>query len=98
MIFINIGFYNLVDASKIVGISKPSSAPIRRMINKAKEAGRYIDFTEGKKTRSIIFSECGGDLILIASSINNTVILDRIRKEKNRAVQSSEIHDLVESE
>ncbi len=60
---INIGFGNLVSASKIVAIVSPDSAPIRRMVQEAK--GHIIDATCGRRTRAVIFAE-GGQMILSA--------------------------------
>lgn len=57
MRFINIGFGNMVAAERVVGVLSPDSAPVRRLIQDAKEDGRAIDLTTGKKTRSVILTD-----------------------------------------
>lgn len=54
---LNIGFGNSVLASRVVCIINPSSAPSRRLREDAKEEGRLIDATQGRKTRSIIITD-----------------------------------------
>lgn len=62
---INIGFGNMISASKIVAIVSPDSAPIRRMIQEAKDSAKIIDATCGRRTRAVIFME-NGQIILSA--------------------------------
>lgn len=57
MKFINIGFGNMVVAERIVGVLSPDSAPVRRLVQDAKEDGRAIDLTAGKKTRSVVLTD-----------------------------------------
>ncbi len=51
---LNIGFGNRIVAEQIVAIVLPSSAPVRRLKDEAKKAGRLVDATQGRKTRSVI--------------------------------------------
>ena len=53
---INIGFGNLVNAQKIVAIVSPDAAPIKRLVQSAKNDGRVIDATQGRKTSVRIIS------------------------------------------
>lgn len=53
---INIGFGNMVSTDKIVSIISPDSAPAKRYIQQAKERCMLIDATQGRKTKSIIFT------------------------------------------
>lgn len=57
MKLINIGFGNLISADRIVAIVSPESAPIKRIIQDAKEAGTLIDATHGRKTRAVIITD-----------------------------------------
>lgn len=57
MKLINIGFGNLVSASRLVAIVTPESAPIKRMIQDAKEQGTLIDATHGRKTRAVLITD-----------------------------------------
>ncbi len=57
MKLINIGFGNVVSAAKVVAIVSPESAPIKRVIQDAKDKGRVIDATYGRRTRAVIFTD-----------------------------------------
>ena len=57
MKFINIGFGNMVAADRIVTIAYPDSAPIKRIMQDAKDAGRAIDVSCGRRTRSVIITD-----------------------------------------
>lgn len=54
---IHIGFGNQVNTEKIIAIVGPDSAPIKRMVQKAKENGMAIDATQGRKTKSVLVME-----------------------------------------
>lgn len=54
---VNIGYGNMVMASKVVAVLSPDSAPMRRLKEEAKERRMLIDATEGRKTRAIIITE-----------------------------------------
>ncbi len=54
---IHIGFGNIVNTAKIIAIVSPDSAPIKRMVQGAKESGRVIDATQGRKTKSVLVME-----------------------------------------
>lgn len=57
MRLLNIGFGNLVNAEKIVAIVSPDSAPIKRMVQDAKERGNLVDATYGRKTKAVIITD-----------------------------------------
>lgn len=54
MKLINIGFGNMVAAGRVVAMVSPESAPIKRIIQDAKERGRLIDATYGRRTRAVL--------------------------------------------
>ncbi len=54
---INIGFGNIVSASRIVAIVSPESAPIKRIIQEARENGMLIDATYGRRTRAVVIMD-----------------------------------------
>lgn len=62
---INIGFGNVVNSNKIVGIISPDAAPIKRMVQTAKDVGNAIDATCGRKTKAVIVMD-SGHLVLSA--------------------------------
>lgn len=57
MKLVNIGFGNMINASRVIAIVSPESAPIKRMIQDAKEKGMLIDATHGRKTRAVILAD-----------------------------------------
>lgn len=54
---IHIGFGNIVNTAKIIAIVGPDSAPVKRLVQKAKEDGRVIDATQGRKTKAVLVME-----------------------------------------
>ena len=65
---LNVGFSNVVFTDKIVAIVLPDSAPVKRMINEARENAKLIDASCGRKTRAALISETG-HIILSASTV-----------------------------
>ena len=55
--FINIGFGNIVSANRMVAIVSPESAPIKRIIQDARDSGKLIDATYGRRTRAVIITD-----------------------------------------
>lgn len=62
---INIGFGNVVNTDMIIAVVNPDSAPVKRMVQKAKENGMAIDATQGRKTKAVLIME-NGQLVLSA--------------------------------
>jgi regulator of extracellular matrix RemA (YlzA/DUF370 family) len=56
---LNLGFGNSVVARRVLAIVNPSSAPMKRLREEAREAGRLVDATQGRRTRSIIITDSG---------------------------------------
>ena len=75
MKFINIGFGNIVAADRIVSIVSPDSAPIKRLIQDAKDSGRVIDVSCGRRTRSVIITDSEH---VILSAIQAETIANRV--------------------
>ncbi len=57
MVLLNIGFGNMVAADRLLAIVSPDSAPIKRIIQDAKDAGRLIDATYGRRTRAVLIMD-----------------------------------------
>ncbi len=57
MKFINAGYSNLIASERIVLVAAPDSAPVKRLMQDAKDDGRAIDLTCGKKTKSVILTD-----------------------------------------
>ena len=62
---IHIGFGNIVNAGKIIAVVSPDSAPVKRMVQKARELGTASDATQGRKTKSVLVME-NSQLVLSA--------------------------------
>ncbi len=54
---INIGFGNTIVSERIVAIVSPASAPMKRLKDEAREGGRLVDATQGRRTRSIVITD-----------------------------------------
>lgn len=54
---INIGFGNVVNSDKVVAVVSPDAAPIKRLVQRAKEEGSIIDATQGRRTKAVIITE-----------------------------------------
>jgi regulator of extracellular matrix RemA (YlzA/DUF370 family) len=68
---INIGFGNIVAANRIVAIVSPESAPIKRIIQDARERGTLVDATYGRRTRAVII--CDSDHVILSAVQPETV-------------------------
>ena len=75
MKFINIGFGNMVAADRIVTIVSPDSAPVKRLVQDAKDSGRVIDVSCGRRTRAVIITDSEH---VILSSIHSETIANRV--------------------
>lgn len=78
MKLLNIGFGNLVAENRIVAIVSPEAAPIKRMIQEAKENRTAVDATCGRRTRAVIITDSGH---IILSSIQPETVGARLEKE-----------------
>lgn len=59
MKLINIGFGNTVNADRVVAVVSPEAAPIKRIVQVAKDSGSAVDATCGRKTRSVLICDSG---------------------------------------
>ena len=75
MKFINIGFGNMVSAGRIVAIACPDSAPVKRLVQDAKEDDRVIDVSCGRRTRAVIITDSDH---VILSAIQTETITHRL--------------------
>ena len=71
MAFVNIGFGNMVNSDKIVAIVSPDAAPIKRLVQNAKEAGTAIDATQGRRSKSVMITE--GDHVVLSALQPDTI-------------------------
>ena len=75
MKFINIGSGNMVAAGRVVALASPDSAPIKRLVSEAKEDGRVIDVSCGRRTRAVIVTDSEH---VILSAIQAETIANRL--------------------
>ncbi len=76
--FMNIGFDNMVSVEKIIAIVSPESAPVKRLVQEAKETGRVVDVTHGRKTRAVVFTD---SQYILLSAIQPETLTGRLDNE-----------------
>ena len=86
MKFINIGFGNVVSAHRVISIVAPESAPIKRIVQEARDAGDLIDATYGRRTRSVLVMDSGH---VVLSAVQPETIVNRIA-DKEESVAKAE--------
>ena len=79
MQLINIGYGNMVSAERIIAVVSPEAAPVRRMIQDARDRGQVIDATCGHRTKSVIISDSDH---LVLSSLTPETIAGRMNPRK----------------
>ncbi|WP_100330856.1 extracellular matrix/biofilm regulator RemA [Bacillus xiapuensis] len=72
---INIGFGNIVSANRIISIVSPESAPIKRLMQEARDREKLIDATYGRRTRAVIMMDSGH---VILSAVQPETVAQRI--------------------
>ena len=80
MKFINVGFGNMICAERVVAIASPDSAPIKRLVQDAKEDGRVIDVSCGRRTRSVIITDSEH---VILSAIQTETVTNRLTSDED---------------
>lgn len=87
MRFISIGFGNMVSAARVVSLISPDSAPVKRLIQDAREAGRVIDVTCGRRTRSVIITDSDH---VILSAVQAETISNRLNGDGADAADAAD--------
>ena len=72
---LNIGFGNMVSANRVMAIISPESAPIKRMVQDARDKGLLIDATYGRKTRAVLVMDSGQ---IVLSAIQPETVAHRL--------------------
>ena len=78
MQLVNIGFGNIVSASRIIAIVSPESAPIKRIVQEAKDSKMAVDATYGRRTRAVLIMDSGH---VIMSAVQPETVAGRFEKE-----------------
>jgi len=79
---VNIGFGNIVSADRLIAIVSPESAPIKRIVQEARESGRLIDATCGRRTRAVVITDSDH---VILSAIQPETIANRLDAKADEA-------------
>ena len=87
MQLINIGFGNMVSANRIIAIVSPESAPIKRIVQVAKDEGMAVDATYGRRTRAVIIMDSGH---VVLSAVQPETVAGRLDKDDVNATTSEE--------
>lgn len=83
--FINVGFGNIVNVEKIVGIISPEAAPVKRMVQTAKDTGMAIDATCGRRTRAVLVMDSGH---LLLSALLPETIANRVNHKEEHELET----------
>ena len=86
MKLVNIGFGNIVSASRVIAIVSPESAPIKRIIQEARENNILIDATYGRKTRAVIIADSGH---IILSAVQPETVANRLEDDAEENVSEN---------
>lgn len=84
MQLINIGFGNIVLANRIIAIVSPDSAPIKRMVQEAKDNGNAVDATYGRRTRAVVIMDSGH---IILSAVQPETVAGRLDKDDKNEIE-----------
>lgn len=79
---VNIGYGNIVSAGRILAIVSPESAPIKRMIQEARDKGRLIDATYGRRTRAVLILD--SDHVVLSALQTETIASRLYNKESDK--------------
>lgn len=95
--FINIGFGNIVSASRVIAIVSPESAPIKRIVQEARDRSQLIDATYGRRTRAVVILDSNHILLsavqpeTIAHRVGSDVLVEPEKEEKTEAEEKEEV-------
>jgi len=81
MQLVNIGFGNIVSANRIISIVSPESAPIKRLVQEAKDSKMAVDATYGRRTRAVIIMDSGH---VILSAVQPETVASRLDRDVNK--------------
>ncbi len=85
MKLLNIGFGNMVAAGRIIAVVSPDSAPVKRLVQEARDGGHLVDGTAGRRTRAVLMMDDGH---VVLSAVQPETIAGRLQSDteegKNR--------------
>lgn len=87
MKLINIGFGNMVSANRVIAIVSPESAPIKRIIQDAKDRGTLIDATYGRRTRAVLITDSEH---VVLSAVQPETVANRVGEDDEEVLSEDE--------
>ena len=87
MKLVNIGFGNMVNADRIIAIVSPESAPIKRMVQEARDRGNLVDATFGRRTRAVLITDSDH---IILSALQPETVASRFNGREEPAAEEEE--------
>ena len=87
MKLINIGFGNMISAGRLIAIVSPESAPIKRMVQEARDRGTLIDATYGRRTRAVLVMDNDH---LVLSALQPETVANRLSGEPSDGEEEEE--------
>ena len=87
MKLINIGFGNMISANRLVAVVSPDSAPIKRMVQEARERGNLIDASYGRRTRAVLVTDSDH---IILSALQKETVAGRLNGREEAAGEEEE--------
>ncbi len=90
MKFVNAGFGNMIAVERIVALASPDSAPIKRIVQDAKDDGRAIDISCGRRTRSVIITDSDH---VILSAVQPETLSGRLNGKTDSGDEPDEEND-----
>ena len=85
MRLVNIGFGNMINASRVISIVSPESAPIKRVIREAEDRRMLINATYGRRTRAVIIMDSGH---VVLSSLQPETVANRLNEKDEEATEN----------
>ena len=87
MKLVNIGFGNMVSAQRLISVIGPDSAPVKRMIQEAREAGSLIDATYGRRTKAVLIMDSGH---IVLSALQPETVAGRLNGREEESGEEEE--------
>ena len=95
MKFVNVGFNNMINAERVIAVISSESAPAKRLIQDAKDAGRAIDCTSGRRTRCVVIMDSDH---IVLSAIQNETVSQRLNDSDENPPKTGETEGECEDE
>ena len=89
MVLVNIGFGSMVAAGRVLSILAPDSAPIKRVIQEAKDRGMLIDASYGRKTKSVLLMDT--DHVILSAVSPETITARVMGREESRQIEEESV-------